>query len=357
MTHEETVIIGAGPAGLAVGACLRRAGAPFLILEKADRVGVSWHNHYDRLHLHTAKAFSSLPHYRFPAKYPRYPSRLQVIEYLKAYAAHFDLTPQFNQQVLFIRPIESGWLIATSSAEYHSQNVVIATGFARVPNAPAWPGMAGYKGDVFHSSEYRNGRSYRGKNVLVVGCGNSGAEIALDLFEHGAHPSLSVRSSVNIIPRDLFGIPIVALAIALDRFPSRVVDGIMAPVLRAVYGDIEHLGLPRLPYGPMAQMERDRRIPVIDVGTVAGIKRGDISVVAGIESFRGDDIMFEDGRAGHYDAVICATGYRPQLTDFFANNQLSSAPGLHFCGFEIAPTGVLRGIAKEARQIGTAIAG
>lgn len=357
MITEETVIIGAGPAGLAVGACLRRAGAPFLILEKADRVGASWHNHYDRLHLHTAKAFSALPHYKFPAAYPRYPSRMQVIEYLDAYAARFDLAPRLNQEVLFVRAVDSGWLIATHNAEYHSQNVVVATGFARIPNRPAWPGMAGYKGEVLHSSEYRNGHSYRGKNVLVVGCGNSGAEIALDLAEHGALPTISMRSPVNIIPRDLLGIPIVGLAIVLDNLPPRLVDAVMAPLLRLMYGNMERIGLPRPPYGPALQTARDRRIPVIDIGTVARIKAGDIAIADAVESFRGGTVMFEDGSAGHYDALICATGYRPQLTDFFANDHLAPDPGLYFCGFEIAPTGILREIAKEARAIGTAIAG
>lgn len=360
----NTVIIGAGPAGLAVGACLKRAGVPFIMLEQADRVGSVWHDHYDRLHLHTNKAGSNLPFYRFPNKYPRYPSRDQVIEYLEAYADRFELAPRFGQRVVSARYQADRWETQTQDALYRSQHLVVATGYARVPRLPSWPGQAGFEGPFLHSSSYKNGRSLRGKRVLVVGFGNSGAEIALDLWEHGARPSLAVRSPVNIIPRDLLGLPVVAIAVGVHKLPLRLADTFMAPVLRLMYGNIERLGFRKLPYGPLTQIERDARIPVIDVGAMKLIKEGDIAVYGGIERFDGNEVTFEDGHKQRFDAAILATGYRPQVEAFLENGgkaldaegtPLSSGrealPGLFFCGFHVSPTGVLREIAIEARRI------
>ena len=116
--ESQTIVVGAGPAGLAVGACLQRAGLPCLILEQADKVGEAWHRHYDRLHLHTDKGHSELPFAPFPKEYPRYPSRLQMISYLEAYARQFHLEPRLGQQVVSARRIEGGWEIQTQDTRY-----------------------------------------------------------------------------------------------------------------------------------------------------------------------------------------------------------------------------------------------
>src|SRR5947209_2066000 len=107
--HTQVVIVGAGPAGLALAACLQRARIPFVVLERGDRIAMSWHRHYERLHLHTAKAFSGLPYLPFPRHYPRYPSRLQVIDYLEAYAAHFGIQPRFGQNVVAVKHVAGEW--------------------------------------------------------------------------------------------------------------------------------------------------------------------------------------------------------------------------------------------------------
>lgn len=360
----NTVIIGAGPAGLAVGACLKRAGVPFVMLEQANQVGTTWRGHYDRLDLHTDKAHSELPFSRFPKAYPRYPSRLQVIEYLEIYANHFELRPRFGQRAVSVYRRMDRWEVQTQDTLYRSQNLVVATGYARVRHVPVWPGQTGFEGTVIHSSGYKNGRPFRGKRVLVVGLGNSGGEIAIDLREHGARPSLAVRSPVNIIPRELFGLPILAVAIVAHRLPARLADALMAPVLRVLYGDIARLGLKKPPYGPLMQIERDARIPLIDVGTIKLAREGKIPVYGGIERFNGSEVIFEDGRRRRYDAVVLATGYRPRIDAFLENagEALDTAgtplgsgreelPGLFFCGFHVPPTGMLREITIEAKRI------
>jgi indole-3-pyruvate monooxygenase len=219
-----TIIIGAGPAGLAIGACLRRAEIPFLILEQSDRVAPAWHRHYDRLHLHTDKAHSALPFLPLPREYPRYPARLQVIDYLEGYARHFQLEPRFSQQVTAARRVKDRWEVKTQDRVYQAENLVIATGYNRVAYIPSWPSANAYRGGLLHSSQYKNGAPFKNQKVLVVCFGNSGGEIAIDLWEHGAQAALAVRSPVNVIPRELFGIPILTIGIAQSKLPPRLAD-------------------------------------------------------------------------------------------------------------------------------------
>lgn len=367
---SDTIIVGAGPAGLAVGACLKRAGVPFLILEQSDQIGDAWHRHYDRLHLHTAKAYSALPFVPFPKEYPRYPSREQVIAYLETYARQFQLEPRLRQRFTAARFVDGAWHVETQDTHYAASNLVIATGYNRVPYLPHWQGEESFRGTVLHSSQYRNGREFQGQRVLVVGFGNSGGEIAIDLWEQGAQPSLAVRGAVNVIPRELLGVPILALAILQRKLPPRVADALNAPILDVVIGDLTPYGLRRSARGPMSQIERDARIPLIDVGTIELIKRGDIKVFPGIERFTAEGVVFTDGTQRDFDAVILATGYRAQVNEFLEGaaatydaegTPLSSGretpiPGLYFCGYSVVPTGMLREIGFEARRISADIA-
>lgn len=368
MKPEQVVIIGAGPAGLAVAACLKRSGIPFVLLEQSDQVGSSWRKHYDRLHLHTSKSLSALPFLSFPKDYPRYPSRLQVIEYLEAYSRHFEIQIQFKQQVTTARFAQNHWEIQTQDHLYQAANLIIASGYNRVPNLPTWPGQGAFQGEIIHSAQYKNGKPFKGKKVLAVGFGNSGGEIAIDLWEHGADPSLSVRGPVNVIPRELFGIPILAYSILQRKLPPRIADRLNAPLLSLSIGNLKRYGLEPLPHGPMTQIHDQGRIPLIDVGTLSLIQQGKIHVRSGIDRFVGDQVLFSNGLAEHYDAVILATGYRPQVSDFLAEASVLNAqgaplvsgcqtpiPGLYFCGFYISPTGMLREIAMEARRVADAI--
>ena len=194
----HTIVVGAGPAGLAMGACLQQAGVSFLILEQADQVAVAWHRHYERLHLHTDKKHSALPFFPFPKEYPRYPSRVQMIDYLEAYARRFQLAPRLGQRVVSARRIHDAWRVETQDSHYQAENLVVATGYSREPLVATWPGQEAFKGRVLHSSEYRDGEAFRGQKVLVVGFGNSGGEIAIDLGRTGrrrAWPSAARSTS------------------------------------------------------------------------------------------------------------------------------------------------------------------
>jgi cation diffusion facilitator CzcD-associated flavoprotein CzcO len=155
MTAEtDTIVIGAGPAGLAVGAVLRRANVPFVTLERAMRIGESWRRHYDRLHLHTPKSHSALPYRAFPREYPRYPSREQIVEYLDDYARAFELAPEFGRDVQrCLRGADGVWDVATTAGHYRGRRVVVATGYNRVPNVPRWPGQDTFPASACSSSD------------------------------------------------------------------------------------------------------------------------------------------------------------------------------------------------------------
>jgi indole-3-pyruvate monooxygenase len=293
--ESDTVIIGASAAGLGVAACLARAGAPFVMLEQAPHVAPTWRRHYERLHLHSSKGLSGLPYLAFPRGTPRYPSRDQVVAYLEAYAARLGLAPRFGQRVVTLQREDDRWVTRTPDACYRSARVVIATGLARVPRKPGWPGLESFGGPVIHSSAYREAAAFRGKSVLVVGIGNSGAEIALDLAEHGARPGIAVRSRVNVVPRDFLGLPILAWGIALDLLPARLGDAIARLVGRITLGRWERLGLAPLPYGPITQIRRHGRVPLLDIGTIARIRRGDIAVHPDVESLSPGHVRFHDG--------------------------------------------------------------
>lgn len=370
-SDRDTIIIGAGPAGLAVGAVLRRAKVPFVMLERAERIGESWHRHYDRLHLHTPKSQSALPHRAYPHAYPRYPSRQQFVEYLDDYARTFALEPEFGRDVQRVaRGADGAWEVATNTGNYRGSHVVVATGYNRVPNVPHWPGQETFPGRIIHSRKYTNADAFRDARVLVVGFGNSGAEIALDLAEHGVRCAVAVRGKVNVIPRELLGIPITMFALALRPLPPRVADRMTTLTRRLAVGNIAALGLAKRDDGPSVQVAESRKIPMIDVGTLTRIRSGDIAVRKGVESFDGSDVCFADGTREQFDAVVLATGFTTGLAAMLPDHtsvldscgrprecgRETEAAGLYFCGFHVSSTGMLRQIGIEALAIGRDIA-
>lgn len=366
----ETVVVGAGPAGLAVAGCLRKRKLPFVLLEREMQVGSSWHRHYERLHLHSDRRHSALPYLDFPPGTPRYPSREQVVAYLESFAQHFEIDPQLGAEVLSVREdLDSHeWITATRLATYRSRQIVIATGYNAVPNKPAWPGQERF-GRVMHTSEYHNGSSFKGQRVLVVGFGNSGAEIALDLHESGARVTLAIRGPVSVVPRDILGLPILSVSLALRRLPTRIADALAAPLLRVTVGDLSRLGLRKAAQGVFTQIKTTGRIPVLDVGTLRLIRSGAIAIAGAIQALGENEVVFADGSRRPFDSIVLATGFRPGLESFLqktgdlrhvaamrGRSQLSGEDGLYFCGFAISAHGMLRDIAIEARSIADHIA-
>jgi cation diffusion facilitator CzcD-associated flavoprotein CzcO len=368
LTKPDAIIIGAGPAGLACTATMRGAGLTVTVLEKADSVGSAWRRHYDRLHLHTDRNHSALPGMGMPRAYPAYPSRRQVIEYLENYAARFDIRPVFGTEVLCLRRDGAQWRADIERGPVTAPIAVVATGIASAPYRPSWPGSEAYRGAIVHSSDYRNPAPYLGKRVLVVGMGNSGGEIALDLAEAGVNVALAVRGPVQVLPRDLLGLPILTWAILYQHLPARLVDTINAPILRLALGSFEKLGLRRAAKGPRQMIDEDGRVPMIDVGTLSKIRDGSIKVCGGIDRLTSEGVVFDDGKNESFDAIVLATGFRPDLRRLIPDVEgvfdahgmprvtgaATEVPGLYFCGQTVSPTGQLREIALEAQRLASA---
>jgi len=362
----DAVVIGAGPAGLAVSACLKRAGQPHVLIDKEAAVGAAWRRHYERLHLHTAKKWSALPGLPFPRDYPTYPSRAQVVSYLERYAEAMQLEPRLGVEVTRVRREGSRWRVETKhSGSYDAAAVVVASGYNAVPERPSWPGLATFSGPIVHSCDYKNGQAHAGKRVLVVGSGNSGAEIAVDLWESGAQVAMVFRGPVHVVPRDAFGMPAQRMTLLLSRLPSKVADRLSEPLRELTVGDLTPFGIRRPPVGPLELLETTGRVPLIDIGTIALIKQGAIKVYPNIAEVAGSQLRFVDGRLASFDALVLATGYRAGLARWLEgadaildarglpreHGRESGLPGLYFCGFKNPTTGALREIAIEAERI------
>lgn len=369
-----TLIIGAGPAGLAVAEKLRAIDEPFAIVERGDNVGSAWRRHYEALRLHTDRDHSSLPGQGWPEHTPRYPTRDQFLDYLQAYADRIEAKPFFGQEICLCQPTPEGWRTESSTGRiFESRRVVVATGASTNPHVPAWPGLETFAGRVLHSSDYTNGGHFARQRVLVVGFGNSAGEIAKDLVAHGADVTMSVRGEVNVLPQEVIGVPVLALGIPLAALPIPVSDALTTPLLRRTVGDLGKLGLRRSQLGPFEEIRERGRIPLIDSGTLALIRDGKISIRPGLTRYDGDRVVFDDGSSEVFSAVVLGTGFRPRLDRFLelpANDTIfdsdgtpepdlsgraTTVPGLYLCGFCVPVTGVLREIGIEAQRIADAI--
>jgi putative flavoprotein involved in K+ transport len=357
------VVIGAGPAGLASAAMLQRAGERVVVLERG-KVGAAWTTRYDRLHLHTVRWLSCLPGYRMPRAFGKWPSRDRVIDYLQRYAERHALDVRTGVEVERIDRGSTGWIVTILADQLEAERVVIATGHNNFPLLPDWPGAAAR--DITHSSDYRNPAPYLGRRVLVVGAGNSGAEIAVDLADGGAADVfLAVRTPPSIVRRDTLGFPSQVLGIATAHLPVPVVDRISAALRRLAIPDLASHGLPA-PARPYSDFLRRRVIPILDVGFVEAVRTGRVRIVPALERFEDGTAVLADGATIEADAVIAATGFRTGLEPLVghlgvlnergeplvhAGQEHPQAPGLHFVGYQVTLGGTFRLVGIEAKQL------
>ncbi|MEV7426198.1 MULTISPECIES: flavin-containing monooxygenase [unclassified Streptomyces] len=377
LTHDRPVyVIGGGPGGLAVAAVLRERGVRAVVLEKSDAVGASWRGHYDRLRLHTTRAKSALPGLRMPRSFGRWAARANVVRYLEKYAEHHGLEIVTGVEVTRIErsPDGSGWLLrATGGRELTAHAVVVATGFNHTPKLPSWPGREAYEssgGELLHAGGYRNAEPYAGKDVLVVGVGNTGAEIAVDLAEGGAaRVRLAVRTAPHIVRRSTLGWPAQSSAILIRRLPARLVDRVAAVQARVAVPDLSAKGLPRPDTG-LYSRAREGAIPVQDVGLIKAVRGGRVEPVAAVDSFEGNEVVLADGSRITPEVVIAATGYHRALEGLVGHLDVldtrgrptvhggrtpEQAPGLYFTGFTNPISGMFRELAIDARRIARAL--
>jgi putative flavoprotein involved in K+ transport len=370
--REQVVVVGGGPAGLAAAAAIQSTGREVLVLDRASEIGASWEAHYDRLHLHTLRQLSHLPGLNIPRREGRWVARDGVVRYLRDYAAHHGLQVRLHTTANSVHRDEDHWRIETDGDPITSDAVVIATGYNQEPVMPEWPGAATFEGELMHSSAYKSARPYMGKKVLVVGTGNSGAEIAVDLVEqHAATVWISVRTPPNILRRSLVGLPTQAIGIVLRRLPVTTVDRIAAVAQRVTVGDLSKYGMPPPPRGLYSRARNEERIPILDVGLIRAIKKRQVHIVPAVERFDGSEVVLEDGRRLAPNVVIAATGFRRLLQPLVGHlgvlddrgnptvhgpDTHPQAPNLHFIGYTNPISGNLRELAIDARRIARTLA-
>lgn len=366
----DAIVIGAGPGGLAAAAALRRRGVRPLVLERADKLGASWRGHYDRLHLHTTRRLSGLPGLRIPRAYGRWVGRDDVVRYLEQYAEYHSLDIATGITVDRVERGDAGWeLPATGGRVLGSPVVVVATGHNHATHTPDWPGRDSFPGEVLHAAAYRNAIPYAGRDVLVVGAGNTGAEIAVDLAEGGAgRVRLAVRTPPHILRRSTAGWPAQASGILVRRLPPGLVDRMAPYVERVGMPDLSAYGLPR-PESGLYTRVLEGAIPVQDVGLVEAVRSRRVEPVAAVERFEGGQVQLADGSRIGPEVVIAATGYRRCLEGLVGHLGVlddrgrpvvhgartpPGAPGLFFTGFTNPISGMFREMAIDAGRIARA---
>ena len=364
---SPAVVVGAGPAGLAMAAELGRIGIHAVVLDAASEVGSSWANHYDRLHLHTTRTLSSLPGYSIPRSSGRWVARDDFRAYLRDYASRRSLDVRLNTSVTSVDRLADGlWRVGCGVESIVTPLVVIATGYNHTPSLPDWPGRESFAGRVVHSSEYRNPAALDAQSVLVVGPGNSGAEIAADLAGVGKQVWLAIRTPPNIVRRQVLGIASQVLVLSVSPFPTRVGDSISRLLQKVTVGDLSRFGQVKAPRGVFTQQERDDVTPTIDVGLIDVVRAGKVTVVPSVESFGTDTVTLANGEVLRPDAVVVATGYRRGLEALVGHlgviapkgrptiNAAEQAPGLdglYFLGYSNPLTGNIRQVGIDARAI------
>jgi putative flavoprotein involved in K+ transport len=297
-----------------------------------------------------------------------------VVRYLEKYAEHHELEIVTGVEVFRVdRAADgAGWLLsAAGGRQLTGSAVIVATGFNHTPHMPDWPGRAEYDGELLHAGDYRDAEPYAGRDVLVVGVGNTGAEIAVDLVEGGAaRVRLAVRSTPHIVRRSTAGWAAQYTGVLVRRLPVGLVDRLARPLAKVSTPDLSAQGLPRPDTGLYSRVE-EGAIPVQDVGLIDAVQSGKVEVVAAVEGFEDGKVALADGSRIAPDAVIAATGYARGLEDLVGHLGVldgrgrpvahgartpADAPGLYFQGYTNPISGMFRELAIDAVKIAKAVA-
>lgn len=364
--ESPVVIVGAGPAGLATAAELARRGIRHRLFERGPSLGHTWLNTYESLTLHTGRHMSVLPGMDYPRGTPLFPTRRDFVDYLRRYAARFELTVEAGAEVRRARRDDGGWLVETSVGRVAARQLVVATGIMTNPLLPAVQGRERFGGRSFHSVDYRRPDELRGQRVLVVGVGNSGGEIASELGRAGIDTTIAIRSGANVVPREIFGVPTQYVVYGLRILPR--------PALQWVAERVRVMSERRRgpPPFPRASVPPLASVPVIGFHLVDAIHDGQVRVkLAGLASMTERGVRFTDDTEEPFDVVIFATGFAAAIdllgdqvrrdAKGFAvrTDRVTSAdqPNLYFVGHNYDVTGGLANINRDARIVARRLGG
>ena len=310
-------VIGAGAAGMSALQLLREAGHEVECYEKTGRVGGHWHTDYDALHLITSRDMTHLEGFPMPSDYPYFPSRDQVVRYLESYAEHHGLYQiiQFNTEVVAVTPVpaepdpvgSAGWRVTTNHGdEGVFDGILIANGHLWCPHVPEFPGT--FTGRMLHSSEYKNVGDLEGDRILVVGAGNSGCDIAVDVAQHRLKADIVMREGRRFQPKMYFGVPRQEVPFLAEFSPDEQ-DLIARLLARISIG--EYYNYPGMPK-PEGRRLADGPVTVNDL-LLYWVHHGRIGIKPAIERLDGRTVHFADGTAGEYDTILLATGFEVKL--------------------------------------------
>jgi hypothetical protein len=306
-------LIGAGAAGLAALRELLDLGYDVDCFEKSGRVGGHWHTDYDSLYLITSRDVSGFRGYPMPREFPVYPSRSQALSYLESFADNFSLREAitFGTEVIRCTPEgsrgEQGWQVETSDGrDRHYDGVLVANGHLWDPNLPEL--AQDFTGQSLHSAQYRNCSQIDGDQVLVVGSGNSGCDLAVDVAQAGRGTFISIRTGHTFQPKAVFGKPRAEIT-WLTRLPASLQERLTRALVDVVVGPMSaYEGLP-----PPAVRNLNKQPPVVNNLLLYWIQHGRIRVVPGISRIDERTVYFADGTHQAFDAVLWATGFRVRL--------------------------------------------
>jgi putative flavoprotein involved in K+ transport len=369
--RHDAVVVGAGPAGLAVARELEhRHGIPALVVDRAPAPAVSWRTRYDNFRLNTNGFLSHLPGQRIPWNAGRWPTKEDMVRYFDRYVQRQNLTLLLGCEVRRIDRAAGGWILGTSSGEIRTRAIVLATGNYRTPTVPAWPGAGNFGGELVHSGAFRNAWPYRGRDVLVVGAGNSAADIAVQLVTGGARRVwLAVRTPPHLVRRAIGPIPSDVFLELFARVPASKIDPLIGRFNRLIWGDLSAYGFHRPPLGLKATVEQRGRIPTLADELIREVRAGRVQVVTAVAAVEAERVLLADGTSVAPEVIIAATGFSPDLDglvghlgilDEHGNPRGGFAShigeGMFAIGYGIPPNGPLRAIRLNAGPVARKIA-
>ena len=351
----QTVIIGGGQAGLSTGYHLAKSGLPFVILDASDRIGDSWRNRWDSLRLFTPARYDGLPGMSFPAPAQEFPTKNEIADYLEEYAARFDLPVRSGVRVDRLSKLGDNYIVEAGNLAIEAENVVVALGNYQTPQVPQFASDLNSNIVQMHSNEYRNPSQLQDGGVLLVGAGNSGSEIAMELAS---------KHEIWMSGRDTGHIPFRIEGLAGRLLGVPLVIGFVFHHLLAVSTPVGRKVRPKLLHATGLVV----RVKPKDIAD-AGIER--VPRTVGVQ----DGLpVLEDGRVLQVSNVIWCTGFGRDFSwidlPVFGEEEepkeplhdrgiVVNEPGLYFVGlfFLYAPSSpLLRGVGRDAKRVVKAIA-
>lgn len=350
-------VVGAGPAGLSLARAFIAHGVPFDAYERHSDLGGLWDPSnpgspvYDSAHFISSKTQSHFHDFPMPEDYPDYPSHRQVLAYMRSFADAYRLRQhiRFGTGVSSAVPDAAGWRVTLSTGEVRSYaSLVCANGTNWHPTMPTYPGV--FSGEMRHTQTYRSPEELRDRRVLIIGAGNSGADIACDAARTAAKAFLSVRRGYHFIPKHIFGKPADVFAAESPKMPRWLEQRVFGALLRLLNGDLRRLGLPR----------PDHRIfeshPILNTQVLHYLAHGDLTAMPDVERFAGRTVHFKGGATEGIDLVLCATGYawsipyvdagqfrwKGQRPDLYMAIFSRENPGLYVMGYLETNSGAYR---------------